>query len=72
MLKRSKIQNANHSSNEFLPRTKVVEFDITNNFHVQSFSSYHTKFGEKFKNNVYRVISFEFKFEFLTFKRSFK
>jgi len=49
MLKRSKIQNANHSSNEFLPKTKVVEFDITNNFHVQSFSSYHTKFGEKFK-----------------------
>ena len=40
---------SNEASNEFLSKTKVVGFQKTNNFHVQSFSSYHTKMGENFE-----------------------
>ena len=47
--KSPKRKNLNRSSNELLPKTKVVEFNMANNVPVQSFSSCHTKFGEKFE-----------------------
>ena len=39
----------NCSLNKLLLKIKVVGFWIENNFHVQIFSSFHTKSGEKFK-----------------------
>ena len=34
---------------DFLPKTNVLGFRMTNNFCVQSFWSRHTKMGEKFE-----------------------
>ena len=34
---------------DFLPKTNVLGFRMTNNFRVQSFWSRHTKMGEKFE-----------------------
>ena len=51
-----KSQLSHLSSNELLPKTKVVEFYKTNNFRIQSFSSYNMKFGENPKKQwVYGV-----------------
>jgi len=45
---------------------------MTNNFNVQSFQVSTQNLEENSKNNVYRVFSFAFKFEFVTFKPKLK
>ena len=61
-----------HSSNEILSKTKVVAFSMRNNFHVQIFSSFHTKVEENLNSNSNRLITY-FRRDFkLTFDLSLK
>ena len=59
-------------SNGLLPKTKVIGFQKTNNFRVQSFFSNHTKMGKKWISEKYRIFSNALKSQILSFKLSLK
>ena len=56
----------------FLPKTNVIGFRVMNNFRVQSFRVATQKWEEKLISEVYTTFSNAFKFQFLSFKQSFK